>query len=345
MNVFKELEHLELQEQRGNIKGLGILQQVSKGLQDAVFYEYYGRILKNSQFQKISQYSFEFIKALTIKMQEINLGQEVILLEQGKIDSRYLFLIEGSVQVYQNKNQKQSGIYQSIQNQNLLKEKYIQIQQISKKFSEFNSKQFYINSEAEFSVKCLSHSRFVYFKRKDFLEVLKSFPKDMNAGLIRFGALCDKVYYREQLMHIRADIIQNYMNEIIFYDIDDSDKSFLLKIPQIIFNKDGSLDIDDIEISDDSVGDSENCQNNLQNILVQNDCENENNQIQNYRTNSQILQKNNSNYQNSSNNQKKMMCSTQEKMGIERESHLNSSQKNNNNQESEWENSRVNFLN
>ncbi|KRX09737.1 Cyclic nucleotide-binding protein [Pseudocohnilembus persalinus] len=167
MNVLKELEHLELQEQRGNIKGLGILQQVSKGLQDEVFYEYYGRILKNSQFQKISQYSFDFIKSLAIKMQEINLGQEVILLEQGQIDGRYLFLIEGS----------------------------------------------------------------------------------------RFNALRDRWLYREELMNIRTDIIQNYINEIILFQIEDNDKSFLLKIPQITFKNDGGLEIDDIQAIEHSESD------------------------------------------------------------------------------------------
>lgn len=161
------LEYVNQQEKRAYQKGESILSSLSSSLRAEILKSIYYKTFKKDIPFFADNFSDDCIDSLMLRAKEVSFAPEELIFRQNEIEDPCLyFIIKGKVEIYLD-----------------LKRVFLQMTMLSQGKT-FGEKEFVLGSPREFSVRSLECSRLIYITRKDFLEVLKSFPDDNEKFLM-----------------------------------------------------------------------------------------------------------------------------------------------------------------
>ncbi|KRX05992.1 Cyclic nucleotide-binding protein [Pseudocohnilembus persalinus] len=208
MSVIKALEYFREQEIAANTKGLEIIQNISKSVQDNIFSEYYGTVYKSTQVQKSGKFSLDFQKQIQLYLKEITVGPGHILFNQGETSTRFYILMEGILEVYlQGQKNSQMGD---------------QVICILKGRNEIGYRQFYVEEPFEYSIRSQNVSRLVYFEKKDFIQQIKKFPRDIEKFFnIKENLTYNTIWRQEKCYNCFSRVHQTNLCPLIFPIVKD----------------------------------------------------------------------------------------------------------------------------
>ncbi|KRX06829.1 Cyclic nucleotide-binding protein [Pseudocohnilembus persalinus] len=177
LRALKELEFLFQQQENEHMKGLEVLQMLSKNIQSEICVSYYGEFLKNSKFAKIAGFSKQFIEDTAKKMQETSLVPEQVLINQDTLNERLYFLVEGQLDFYLKQNQCDQT-------------SETKIGKIDQK-QEIGLIQFYNGLKNQYEIRSRHMSRLIFIEKEQLLQVLNKYPLDLE----RFHQIKDNLRY------------------------------------------------------------------------------------------------------------------------------------------------------
>ena len=114
LQVIKNLDYLQRQENEKPDKALQILNTVSEKIKNQVYINFYGRILNQTMIFK-QNFSDKFLESLALIMKEKIYGPGEIIYNQFDKDQKIFFIVEGEVQLlHENGNLTQSEVIQCL---------------------------------------------------------------------------------------------------------------------------------------------------------------------------------------------------------------------------------------
>lgn len=161
------LEYVNQQEKHAYQKGESILSSLSSSLRAEILKSIYYKTFKKDIPFFADNFSDDCIDSLMLRAKEVSFAPEELIFRQNELEDPCLyFIIKGKVEIYLD-----------------LKRVFLQMACLGQGKT-FGEKEFVLGSPREFCVRSLECSRLIYITRKDFLEVLKSFPDDNEKFLM-----------------------------------------------------------------------------------------------------------------------------------------------------------------
>lgn len=205
------LEYVNRQEKLAYQKGESILSSLSFSLRDEILKNIYGKTFKNDISFLGENFSEVFIESLMLRAREVSYAPEELIYRKNENDDLSLFFItKGKVEIYLD-----------------FRQKFLQMTHLGQGRS-FGEKEFILGDARNFSARSLECTRLIYVKRKEFLDVLESFPEDQE----RFLMLKDRLLHNVGVS----------VNEVCYFC--DNKTHNLAKCPLISYQPEKNLVVD-----------------------------------------------------------------------------------------------------
>ncbi|KAL4492553.1 hypothetical protein ABPG72_007666 [Tetrahymena utriculariae] len=167
------------------------LQHVSENLKGSLFNEYFGNILDTNKYFK-RKFSKQFLKSIIPKFKEEVYSPGETLFAEGDTQQKLIYLRKGEVVLY------------------LTQCEPVPIVQEYKANNWIGYEDFFTGVPKNCNAKCKDFVNIVYITRKDFLEVIQSFPKDNE----KFCMIKDKILFSNIPIKQTCNICNSIFHQI-----------------------------------------------------------------------------------------------------------------------------------
>ncbi|KAL4446143.1 hypothetical protein ABPG74_021682 [Tetrahymena malaccensis] len=167
------------------------LQHVSENLKGSLFNEYFGNILDTNKYFK-RKFSKQFLKCIIPKFKEEVYSPGETLFAQGDTQQKLIYLRKGEVVLYLNQCEP------------------VPIVQEYKENNWIGYEDFFTGQPKNCNAKCKDFVNIIYITRKDFLEVIQSFPKDNE----KFCMIKDKILFSNIPIKQTCNICHSIFHQI-----------------------------------------------------------------------------------------------------------------------------------